>query len=294
MIPEFAKKSLLQLLHKEFEKVFGDELDINDFIKIINYLMSYGWINQDAIPSFSGVSFAINKLQSVLGLKQTGLPDPVTIKTILTAHRCGCPDNVYLTEAGTAIRRWRLSNPNSPLTYKISGLVPGLSRSDQSSCWKEIWQRWSNVADLHFAETNSDTANILILAGSQQSGDGLGSPGNVLAYAYLPPTNSFDGQLRLVMDSAERWEIIIKQGIGILNVGVHEGGHILGLVHDNDPSAIMKPYYDRNIDTPQMRDASRMSGLYGVSRKPPPPAPPVPPQTPSEPIILKPGLYKVL
>ena len=54
----------------------------------------------------------------------------------------------------------------------------------------------------------------------------------------------------------------------MLNVACHEFGHLLGLTHSKKPGALMAPYYNPFIATPQQDDdIVRVQKLYGPNQK---------------------------
>lgn len=255
-----SKKLMIVSRLREHLKSFMDQVDTSDLQWLVEYLASYGWI-RGVVADVGVIRAAIRTLQNTMNMVPSGLPDRQTMKVLRHSRRCGCVDVEYQVKAEAIVRGWRKSNPGKPLTYHIGQFLPGISKHAQRELWKETAAAWSGVADLHFAETmNAGDANIVILAGPQQANDGLGSPGNVLAYAYLPPTANFTGQLSMVMDDVERW----GDDVQFLPVARHEWGHLLGLNHSQNPKALMKPFYDPAIGQPTAYDdIPRIQAIYG-------------------------------
>ena len=68
-------------------------------------------------------------------------------------------------------------------------------------------------------------------------------------------------------DIAEFW-ITSPEKTGVLleNVAAHELGHILGLTHSEVSTALMAPYYNKNVNRPQENDdIERIRSLYGIN-----------------------------
>jgi len=217
--------------------------------------------------------------QKMVGLKQDGILDPQVIKMMEHLPRCGCPD--YRTQAvGGAAVKW---NTTKPITYFIEKYVDGLPKDDQVQLVGMAFQNWMTVANITLVPTTSrNNANIIISTGRGQ-GDQFDGPGNTLAWAYLPNSPNFNGQLLMRFDLDEKWITnATDRGILYLNVATHEFGHLLGLEHSQMPSALMAPYYSVAITKPQANDdIPRIQALYGIAVGPvTPPVPPIPPVTP--------------
>jgi hypothetical protein len=98
-----------------------------------------------------------------------------------------------------------------------------------------------------------------------------------------------DQQLLMKFDLDETWiENANQRGILLENVACHEFGHLLGLTHSQVQGALMAPYYNAAISTPQQNDdIPRILARYGPATAQPPvgptPTPPViPPVVPSQ------------
>jgi predicted Zn-dependent protease len=104
----------------------------------------------------------------------------------------------------------------------------------------------------------------IIFSVGNKSSEGFGEPGDILAWAELPRSKKFNGVLLSKFDVAEQWTIKKEDNSFILRaVAAHEVGHLLGLRHSKDKSALMYPYYRPSIVMPQKDDISRIRKLYG-------------------------------
>ncbi|MBP0443176.1 matrixin family metalloprotease [Roseomonas sp. SSH11] len=139
---------------------------------------------------------------------------------------------------------------------------------DYTAVLAQAFAAWSAVADITFAQVADGgaslgaglSANIRIGAGFV---DGRPTSGNVLASAYLPTYSNpasvaFAGDI--IFDSAEGsfWT-----PESFLAVATHEIGHSLGLSHSGLTSALMYPYYNPAIATPQPDDIAGIRSIYG-------------------------------
>lgn len=127
---------------------------------------------------------------------------------------------------------------------------------------------WSEVTPLVFEQTNrSDDADILIGVGSRKR-QGFGKSGGVLAWAQMPSRPKFDGTLWTMFDVAENWILPTDKEYGIIlqSVACHEIGHLLGLYHSQDATALMYPYINDALK-PREDDINSIQALYGTVNK---------------------------
>lgn len=90
---------------------------------------------------------------------------------------------------------------------------------------------------------------------------------SVLAYAYLPGQGKNSGVV--VFNEDRDWtlsETIVngKKTFSLYHVMIHELGHTLGLLHDEQSSTwdVMDPYYNPSVETPSSNDIARIRKIY--------------------------------
>lgn len=169
------------------------------------------------------------------------------------------------------------------LKWKLQRGLPGVMADALHQAFLESFANWQAVCGLQFEPTTSGRADILIDTGRIDGASGT------LAWSELPPSNPVHQKY----DTSESWTTKGGRGqlIDLVAVATHEIGHGIGLFHDErvprGQKALMAPFYDPSIRTPQPRDVERVQKLYG-----PPVAIPDQPSSPTEGIVLvvKPGV----
>lgn len=253
----------------------------------LNYLNSFGYLTNE-LSQWSDISLgdivaAIGDFQKMAGLKAT---KKLCVRTVRTMQlpRCGCPDNVRDWHPYAKVRDFINTNlprwQKTSLAYAIQDYLPNFSKTDFESIVYQCFQNWCRLGNIDVNPTKTSQADILVSNGRGQP-DNFDGPGGVLAWAYMPDGN--DQQLLMKFDLDENWTSTpTATGILVDAVGTHEFGHLLGLSHSTTQTALMAPYYNAAIRTPQMQDdIPRFQARYGV-RTPSTPTPtPTPAPSPS-------------
>jgi predicted Zn-dependent protease len=167
-------------------------------------------------------------------------------------------------KTATGASRWAKTH----LTYFMEGRDTGdMKRHEWDRCWRRAFNSWSDVCPITFEKIYDDSADIIIDI-SKKKDEGFGKRGDILAWAYLPSTSDWDGQLLTKFDKSEEWVTEIdnpRKDILLQNVAAHEIGHLLGLDHSPYEEALMFPYYSAETVGPQLIDDTvRIQELYGT------------------------------
>ena len=219
------------------------------------------------------IAQAVDAFQDLFGLDRTGTLSIPTVRA-MEGQRCGCPDIVrprhldYIKvrdAAAANLPRWSKTG----LTYRVAHYLPSLDRHDVDRQIQLAFDAWANFGNISIRPTSENQADIVISHGSgpQSNFDG---PGGTLAWSYFPAGD--DKQLMLKFDVDETWAMTPQErGVLFANVACHEIGHLLGLDHSRMPSALMAPYYNPSIGTPQQNDdVPRFQNRYGKRQEEPP------------------------
>ncbi|XP_051533254.1 stromelysin-3 [Myxocyprinus asiaticus] len=149
------------------------------------------------------------------------------------------------------------------LTYKIMRTPWQMSLEKVRHVMQEALRVWSDVTSLTFTEITSGRADIIIDFNWYWHGDNLpfDGPGGILAHAFFPRTYK-EGDIHFDYD--ESWTVGNSMGTDLLQVAVHEFGHVLGLQHSMEPGAVMSPFYTFSYPLQLSEDDKRgIQSLYG-------------------------------
>ena len=160
---------------------------------------------------------------------------------------------------------------NTNLTFAFSNGTQDLSGQREREIVREAFAAWAAVTPLRFTEVQANEAPDFPVAwvrGNHGDGfpfdDGGTIQGNTLAHAFFPPQcgGRFAGAMHF--DEFELWTDQARPGaIRLLNVAIHEIGHLLGLSHSNNRNAIMFAFYDDDVDSLRQDDIDGIQALYG-------------------------------
>ncbi|KAM6112787.1 matrix metalloproteinase-9 [Pterocles gutturalis] len=168
-----------------------------------HYLLRFGYTTEaEARTGARHVSLgkALRRMQQQLGLEETGQLDASTLEA-MRAPRCGVPDvGTFLTFEGDL--KW----DHTDLTYRVINYSPDLDRAVIDDAFKRAFKVWSDVTPLTFTQIYSGEADIMIMFGSREHGDGYPFDGKdgLLAHAF-PPGRGIQGDAHF--DDDEFWTL---------------------------------------------------------------------------------------
>ena len=216
---------------------------------------------KSSILAVFGVSFGFKTGMEIYNRCLDGLILPSN-----NGVKCALPSQAEQDQKLLKPNKWGYHN----LTYFVNNLDQDWN---DEKVWlneiKESFDSWTAVTNVSFAQANDWEAADIIIGFSNRKRRGFGRAGNTLAWAQLPSSTKYNGQLWNMYDEAESWILPDSGENGILFRGVcaHEIGHLLGLGHSKYNSALMYPYYSNDIWTPQEKDdIPRIQRLYGKKK----------------------------
>lgn len=246
----------------------------NDVYQLQTFLRSTGYLGKNCLPgTFCTFTVAaLRHFQKCYGLDDSGEADKKTL-ALASRPRCGNPDlDSGSNSSGAApfvLRGCKYNTTN--LTYAFTNSTSDLTINRQQEILREAFNTWAAVTPITFTEvgpSNDPTFPIAFHRGDHGDGsafdDGGSIQGNVLAHAFFPPPCGGIHSGAIHFDESEIWTDVAAPGkIRLLNVAIHEIGHLLGLSHSNVNDAIMFAFYDDDVDSLRNDDINGVQALYG-------------------------------
>ncbi len=138
---------------------------------------------------------------------------------------------------------------------------------DVEAIARSVFDAWSSVANIDFIQLPDDGADFFAGFTPTPNDDSvvdiriahavIGDP--VLGFAYLPDIGD------IVMSTTLDGGVLPGASVALTYEAVllHEVGHSLGLIHSEDPTAVMFPFLLNPFTMPQSDDIEQLQTLYG-------------------------------
>lgn len=231
-----------------------------------DYLLRFGYLkkgNFKASQLDKHTSNALAKYQRMNNRRATGTFNKAT-REQMTTHRCGLPD----MENGLALVA--LCSWDRPeLTFAFDVGTNDVQGQGEFEAIRRAFRTWESVVPLTFTEVaTNDNPDIQIGWRPAQDPD-FNMAGDTLAHADFPEpcsvvTNGLPKPVHFD-DTEHIWRIgAVPGAFDVETVALHEIGHILGLTHSSEPSAVMAPSVRANQTKRQLQpdDIQRVQELY--------------------------------
>lgn len=241
--------------------------------------------NQYLVPSDLLVSGRFGDFSRLASWDEVAYIFPASAALVAGKHVYACAGAMVASSSvaqyAGAGYPWNVTGPNGlTVGYYFSQLTEKLPANSVQSQILRGFKEWSTYANVTFSATTSgvasQTANILFATGAHGDPYPFDGP-SVLAHTFYPaPTNPEPIAGDMHFNNDERWQI--GADTDVYSVALHEAGHTLGLIHTDDPSDVMYPYYELRT-TLAPGDISVVQSYYGAapgstpSQPVPPPAP---------------------
>ena len=243
----------------------------SDVSRLQEILQSFGYISNKYTSGSvcSRTLRGIKRFQRFFDLKVDGVVGPIT-KEWLLRKRCGVMDfspNINAASESFVLRGCKYNK--RLLTYAFVNGSNDLQGVREHIIVRQAFDAWQEVCGLTFEEValnESPDFSIAWRFGNHADGSVFDGPSNTLAHAFFPPPCGGPNSGAMHFDEAETWtEVGSGNGIVLLQVAIHEIGHLLGLSHSDDENAIMFPYYSPDRVNLTQDDIDGVRELYGLA-----------------------------
>jgi len=267
--PYFQQKDSMLTIATEDESKQKTAIEQTDVIQLQHLLAKFGWYEGECDSWFGDkTATAVANFQRTYGLKVDSIAGPKTKGKLMAPRFDSIPDVVSTRESEEKKRPDTVYATGDEVLYWV-GTSPGYLKHD--SVLSDIAiaiNQWKDATGINFKQTETRSESKLNISWGDRSADNdffFDGEGGALAHA----GSDIETKLGFVVfDMAEKWFVqenkdkATSKEYMILPVVLHEIGHVLGLNHSLDPSAVMWAYYVPDRIRLTSGDVDAVKSLY--------------------------------